>query len=243
MSLISIINLKKEFKTENKIIKVFDDLSLEIQEKEFLVILGPNGCGKTILLNMIAGFEKYTKGQILVKGNQISQPSKEIGFVFQELSLFPWKTVSKNVLFGLEVNKVKNAEEIATKYIDILGLSEFKHTYPNHLSTGIKQKVAIARTLTLDPDILLMDEPFSNLDVTTKKVLQQELISLWKSTNKTIIYVTHNVDEAIAIATRIVLLNNDGCIKKIINIKHHHPKDLSLPYFKKLKIDIEKIRK
>lgn len=194
--MIKIINLYKNFGK----LKVLKKINLEIEDGKFTLILGPNGCGKTTLLRIIAGLENPTKGKVLV--------DKKIGFIFQEPILFPWRSVKKNIEFGLEIKNVKNRKEIIDRYIELLKLKEFERYYPNELSAGMKQKVSIARTLVTDPSILLMDEPFSMLDALTRKKMQKELIKIWYKNKKTIIFVTHDIEEAIFLADKIFLLSN-----------------------------------
>ena len=239
MSLISILRLEKKFYINKKPIYLFKNLNLSIYEKEFLVILGPNGVGKTTLLNIIAGLEEPTNGKVVINKKELQ---KNMGIIFQEFSLFPWKTVIKNVLVGLEIKGInkKKANNLALKYLKLLNLLKFKNEYPYKLSAGMKQKVAVARALTVDPKILLMDEPFANLDVHTKKILQEEIIKLWKKKKKTVIYVTHDIEEALLMATRIVLLGKKGVIKKIIKIKDNSHRNLSSDYFYKINQEIKR---
>lgn len=183
---------------------VIDRLNLSIKRGEFFIILGSSGCGKTTLLNMIAGFEKPSKGEVLVNGHQVKKPGKDRGVVFQDYALFSWKTVLGNVMIGLDNNLDK--KEIAMKYLRKVGLEDFKDAYPYQLSGGMKQRVGIARALVYDPDILLMDEPFGALDAQTKKVMQQELLKILGRLDKTIVFVTHSVIEAVYLANRIIVM-------------------------------------
>ena len=186
------------------------NINLKVKKNEFLCIIGPSGCGKTTLLHMIAGFEKPTKGKIILEGKEIKKPSPERGVVFQDFSLFPWKTVIENIEFGLGIQGWPKNErrEIARKYLDIVGLKGFDDARPHELSGGMKQKVAIARTLALDPDILLMDEPFGSLDEQTKNRLDFELLNIWEREKKTVIFITHCIEESIVLADRIILLTS-----------------------------------
>ena len=186
---------------------VLKDVSLNVEENEFLCILGPSGCGKTTLLNIMAGFEKPLRGTVMYRGEPIKKPSSKRAVVFQEYSLLPWVNVQKNVEFS--VNKAHDAatkKQIAEKYIKMVGLSDFSDQRPNLLSGGMKQRVAIARTLAMEPDVLLMDEPFSNLDEQTKRRLDQEILEIWQKDKRTVVFITHSIDEALMLGTRIVLM-------------------------------------
>jgi len=185
---------------------VVHNINLSVKEGEFIVILGPSGCGKTTFLYMLAGFEKYTSGKILIHGKEIKKSGRDRGFVFQDYALFPWKTVMGNVISGIE--KGPDREAIAMKYIERVGLSEFAHEYPHKLSGGMKQRVGIARALAYDPEILLMDEPFGALDAQTRKFMQQELLRILNELDKTIVFVTHSVIEAVYLADHVVVLSN-----------------------------------
>jgi NitT/TauT family transport system ATP-binding protein len=186
-----------------------EDVSLEVKLAEFLCIVGPSGCGKTTLLRLIAGLDHPSSGKIILEGKEVKGPSPDRGMVFQEFSLFPWRTVVKNVEFGLEIKGLKERErrEIAEEYIELVGLTGFEDHYPYELSGGMKQRVAIARALATEPSILLMDEPFGSVDAQTRNVLQQELLEIWERTKKTILFVTHSVDEAIYLGDRIAVMS------------------------------------
>lgn len=213
--------VNKIFQNKNLDIEILKDINLTIQDGEFLVILGPSGCGKTTLLRMIAGLEFPSTGIITENDKPILEPSPERGFVFQQYSLFPWRTVLDNVAFGLEVNGIEKEEryEKAKNYIEMVGLSAFLDSYPDQLSGGMKQRVAIARALVNEPNSILMDEPFAALDVLSRHKLQNELIHIWEQETKTIIFVTHNVDEAVFLADRIMVLSErPGRIIETFNI-------------------------
>ena len=186
-----------------------EDVSLEVNLAEFLCIVGPSGCGKTTLLRLIAGLDYPTSGKIILDGKEVKGPSPDRGMVFQEFSLFPWRTVVKNVEFGLEIKGLKEREsrKIAEEYIELVGLKGFEDHYPSELSGGMKQRVAIARALATEPSILLMDEPFGSVDAQTRNVLQQELLEIWERTKKTVLFVTHSVDEAIYLGDRIAVMS------------------------------------
>ena len=210
MAVIEVNNVWKAYcdrKKETATI-VLKDLSLTIEENEFVCVIGPSGCGKTTLLNLIAGFEKPQRGEILYRGEKITGPSVNRAVVFQEYSLFPWLRVLKNVEFSLKkyANK-KERTAVAKKYLEMVGLSEFMDYRPSDLSGGMKQRVAIARTLAMEPDVLLMDEPFSSLDEQTRSKLDNEILDIWMKNKKTFLYITHHIDEALLLGTRIVMLS------------------------------------
>jgi len=194
--MLELINLYKNFGK----LKVLENLNIKIKKKEFVVLLGPNGCGKTTILRIIAGLEEPTKGNIMKR-------EENIGFIFQESVLFPWRNVEKNIEFGLEVKNIKNRKKIIKKYIKLIGLIRFENYHPEELSGGMKQKVALARTLAVNPSLLLVDEPFSSLDALTRKKMQKEFVKIWQKTKKTIIFVTHDIEEALFLADRIILLS------------------------------------
>ena len=201
--------VNKNFQNNTMEMEILKDIDLTIEDGEFLVLLGPSGCGKTTLLRMIAGLDFPSSGTITENDVPVLTPSPERGFVFQQYSLFPWRTVLDNVAFGLEVKGIDEEEryEKAKNYIEMVGLSAFIESYPNQLSGGMKQRVAIARALVNEPDSLLMDEPFAALDVLSRHKLQKEIIQIWEQETKTIIFVTHNVDEAVFLADRILVFS------------------------------------
>jgi NitT/TauT family transport system ATP-binding protein len=200
-------NVTKTFTSEEGEITALDNINLEVKLNEFLCILGPSGCGKTSLLRMIAGLDYPSSGEIILDGKKVCGPSPDRGMVFQEYSLFPWKTVLKNVEFGLEILGIPDRRKIAERHLELVGLKGFENSYPYELSGGMKQRVAIARALATDPAILLMDEPFGSVDAQTRNVLQKELLEIWKRTKKTILFVTHSVDEAVYLADRVAVMS------------------------------------
>ena len=198
------------------------DVSLEVRPREFLALLGPSGCGKSTLLYLVGGFLPTEAGRILVEGKPVSAPGPDRGIVFQHFALFPWKTVRANILYGLERQGMprKEREKRAQGFIDLVGLRGFEDSYPSQLSGGMKQRTAIARTLAFDPNILLMDEPFGALDAQTRLLMQTELLNIWKRTPKTVIFVTHDVQEAVYLAERVVVMSaRPGHIKAIVETK------------------------
>ncbi len=203
-------------------------LDLTVRQGEFLAIVGPSGCGKSTFLDMVAGLAQPSSGEIFIDGKLITGPALDRGIVMQGYALFPWRTVRKNVEFGLEIKKVpkKDRKEISQRYIELVGLSNFEDRYPHELSGGMKQRVAIARALAYDPEVLLMDEPFAAVDAQTREVLQEELLRIWEKTKKTIIFVTHGIDEAVFLADRVAVMTaHPGTIKEIVNINLPRPRD------------------
>jgi NitT/TauT family transport system ATP-binding protein len=198
------------------------DVSLEVHRREFLALLGPSGCGKSTLLYLIGGFLPTVNGRILVEGKPVGGPGPDRGIVFQHFALFPWKTVRANVLYGLEKLGLPKEErqKRAEAFIDLVGLNGFEESYPSQLSGGMKQRTAIARTLAIDPEILLMDEPFGALDAQTRGLMQFELLSIWRRSPKTVIFVTHDVQEAVYLADRVAVMSaRPGRIKAIVDTK------------------------
>ena len=189
---------------------VLQDVNLTVRENEFLCILGPSGCGKTTLLNLMAGFEFPLKGEVLFNGQKVEGPGMDRGVIFQEFSLMPWINVQKNVEFGVNRKKYEDQKQrtrISMEYLELVGLKDVANSRPSSLSGGMKQRVAIARTLAMEPEALLMDEPFCNLDEQTKKRLDGELIRLWQAKRITVVFVTHSIDEALTLGTRILLMS------------------------------------
>jgi NitT/TauT family transport system ATP-binding protein len=199
-----------------------DDISLSVGNQEFIALLGPSGCGKSTLLYLIGGFLPVEKGSIQVDGKPVTAPGPDRGIVFQHFALFPWKTVKGNVLYGLERQGMpkQEREKRALEFIEMVGLAGFEDSYPSQLSGGMKQRTAIARTLAFDPKILLMDEPFGALDAQTRGLMQAELLRIWQRTRKTVIFVTHDVQEAVFLADRVAVMSaRPGRIKTIVDTK------------------------
>ena len=210
----------------NNIVKKFDDViainkvSFEIEDREFLVMLGPSGCGKSTLLYLLGGFMPLQQGRISVNNNDVAGPGPDRGIVFQNFALFPWKTARENILYGLEKQRISKQErfDIAQHYIDLVHLTGFEDSYPSQLSGGMKQRVAIARTLAISPGILLMDEPFGALDAQTRSIMQEELLAIWSGSPTTVVFVTHDVREAVLLADRVVVMTaRPGRVKQIID--------------------------
>lgn len=219
---LTIQGIHKSFTNENnKPVKVLDNINIDIEKGNFVSIVGPSGCGKSTLLYLIAGLEKADEGVITISGRKIEKPGPDRVIVFQEDGLFPWLTVLENVTYGLKIKKMakKEAEEKALDILKMVHLSKYVHAYPHQLSGGMKQRVAIARALIMEPDILLMDEPFSALDEQTRMVLHKELLEIWRQTKVTIFFVTHNIREAVQLSKKVIVFATRlGKIKEIITV-------------------------
>lgn len=208
-------------------ISALQDFNLDIREGEFFTILGPSGCGKSTFLNVLAGLAHKTSGSITIDGRPAEGINLHQGVVFQGYALFPWRTVLQNIEMGLEIRKVPKRErkETAEHFLDLVGLSGFAHRYPHELSGGMRQRVAIARALAYSPDLLLMDEPFAALDAQTREILQAELLRIWEAHKKTIVFITHSLDEAIYLSDRIaVMTHHPGRIKSILDVPLARPR-------------------
>jgi NitT/TauT family transport system ATP-binding protein len=227
-------NLLKVFKKGDREIMALKSFTLDVADGEFVCLLGPSGCGKTTVLRIAAGLETKSGGHVFVGGDEISGAGSNRGVVFQEFALFPWRTVRKNIEFGLEVKRMAPGEReaISSKYIDLVNLEGFENAHPQQLSGGMKQRVGIARALANDPSVLLMDEPFGALDAQTRNLMQKELLRIWFATKKTILFVTHSVDEAVFLADRIVVMTaRPGKVKEVIPIPVPRPRDRTSPEF------------
>jgi NitT/TauT family transport system ATP-binding protein len=211
-----------------------DNIQLEIRQAEFVCLLGPSGCGKSTLLNAIAGFIPPSHGKILVDGHPVSKPGPDRGMVFQEYALFPWQTVAQNIAFGLEIQGRDTVaiRERVEQLLRLLHLSECRDRFPKDLSGGMRQRVAIARVLAIDAPILLMDEPFAALDALTRRSLQDELLKIWTAFRKTIVFVTHSIDEALYLADRIIVMTyRPGRVKRELHLALERPRDASAADF------------
>lgn len=251
---ISIQHVQKSFRITRNLgqlkeslqpLSALQDINLEVKQGEFMVIVGPSGCGKSTLLDLLAGLTLPNSGQILLDGKAIIGPNLDRGIVFQQYALFPWKTTLANVEFGLEAKGIPRKERrtIAQEFIALVGLAGFENRYPHELSGGMKQRVAIARSLAYDPEVLLMDEPFAALDAQTRETLQSELLRIWEATKKTIIFITHGIEEAVYLGQRVaVMTSRPGRIKRVIDIPFESRRsegDLrSNPEFVKLRHEI-----
>ena len=226
--IIKIEKVDKVFNDNGGSVTALQDVNLHITEGEFNVIIGPSGCGKSTLLYLLAGFDRPTHGKILLDGTPIEKPGPDRGFVFQDYALFPWKTVLGNITFGLTNNGwgKKAARAKAMAYIKLVHLSGFENAYPHTLSGGMKQRVGIARALAYNPKVLLMDEPFGALDAQTRKHMQRELINIWQQTNKTVIFITHSVIEAVYLADKIIVMTaRPGQVKGLVPVNLPRPRN------------------
>ncbi len=228
-SLIEAHNLRVEYQRsrDNSVLVALEDFSLSVKAGEFITIVGPSGCGKSTFLNVVAGLQPPTAGDITIDGKMIKGPGPERAMVFQDYGLMPWRTVEKNVCFGLEMQNRLNAEalEKVRYYIRLVGLAGFEHAYPRELSGGMRQRVGLARALAIEPRILLMDEPFAAVDLITRELMQEELAQIMSATEKTVIFITHSVDEAITLGDRILVMTaRPGRIKQVFEVDLPRPR-------------------
>ena len=233
--------VNKIFKTADKEVVALHDINLDIPEGQFVCLLGPSGCGKSTLLNAVAGFALPSSGDITVNGTTVAGPGPDRGMVFQEYALFPWMTVEQNIGFGLEIKNMDKAEiqHRVSGLLAMLGLTDFRQRFPKDLSGGMRQRVAIARVLALDSPTMLMDEPFGALDALTRRNLQDELLRIWAELKKTIIFVTHSIEEAIYLADRIVVMTyRPGTVKRDILVDLPRLRDPSSSAFNALKREL-----
>ena len=238
---IDVANVSKIFTSGEREVVALKDINLHIPDGQFVCLLGPSGCGKSTLLNAIAGFSLPSSGVITANGKRVAGPGPERGMVFQEYALFPWMTVEKNIAFGMEVKGAsgKEIERRVGELLSMLSLADFRHRYPKDLSGGMRQRVAIARVLALDSPIMLMDEPFGALDALTRRNLQDELLRIWAELKKTIIFVTHSIEEAIYLADRIVVMTyRPGTVKRDLIVELPRMRDPSAPAFNALKREL-----
>ncbi|MBI2276510.1 MAG: ABC transporter ATP-binding protein [Dechloromonas sp.] len=241
---IQITGVNKIFRTGDREVIALKDINLEIKQGEFVCLLGPSGCGKSTLLNAVAGFALPSTGAITVEGKKITGPGPDRGMVFQEYALFPWMTVGQNIAFGLEIQKKDKAEIELTvnQLLDLLHLKDFRDRFPKDLSGGMRQRVAIARVLALDSPIMLMDEPFGALDALTRRNLQDELLRIWNKLGKTILFVTHSIEESIYLADRIVVMTyRPGTVKRDQYVDMPRPRDPASAEFNDLKRELGRL--
>jgi len=244
MAEIEFLNVTKSYETKTGLYKALDTINFEIEKNEFICVIGPSGCGKTTLLNMIAGLLMPTTGEIKVQGKTVTGPGDGKGVVFQQYALYPWLNVLDNAAFGLKMRHIskKEREKVARKYIDIVGLTKFANHYPKELSGGMKQRVALARAYAANSEILLMDEPFGSLDAQTRAQLQENLLNTWQTEKKTCFFITHDVDEAVLLATKVVIMSTGpGRITEVIPIDLPYPRNQAtklMPEYNEIKNQI-----
>ena len=230
-AVLEVSNLRKSYTKNGQTLHILDVERFAAREGEFITVIGPSGCGKSTLLHMMGGFIPFDSGSISVYGQAVSGPAPDRGMMFQEFALFPWKTVAGNVAWGLEAQGAsrEHIDSVVRKYLDMMGLADFAKHYPAELSGGMKQRVALARVLAFDPKVLLMDEPFGALDAQTREVMQEELTRLWERTGKTIVFVTHDIEEAIYLGDRVVVLSaRPAHIKEEVKIELPRPRGLEI---------------
>jgi NitT/TauT family transport system ATP-binding protein len=228
--ILKVDHLSKVFETRGGRTVALNDINFETHRREFLCIVGPSGCGKSTLIRILAGLDRQTTGQVLLAGKPVTGPGADRGMVFQGYTLFPWLTVKRNVMFGLEMNNHGRAiaEREALQWLDLIGLGKYADAYPHQLSGGMKQRVAIARALANQPRILLMDEPFSALDAQTRARMQSYLLEIWRKIDITIVFITHDLDEAVFLADRILVLKaNPGEVAELIEVPVPRPRHAS----------------
>lgn len=229
MHQIELRNISLQYESTENSVMALQDVSLGVEASEFLCVVGQSGCGKTTMLNIVAGFLKPTKGEILISGKTVTGKGLDRGIVFQDFAqLFPWRTAQRNIEFGLEMKGIgkEEREEIALRFLRLVNLEKFARSYPHELSGGMQQRVAIARALAYNPAVLLMDEPFAALDALTREEMQRFLVDIWRETKKTVVYVTHNVGEAVYLADRVIVFSpHPGTVKAQVKITLPRPRD------------------
>jgi ABC-type nitrate/sulfonate/bicarbonate transport system ATPase subunit len=224
------------FTRDGKSTPVLEDMSLDVSEGEFVCLVGPSGCGKSTLLNTMAGFLSPTSGTISIDGEIVRGPDRRRIFVFQERGVFPWLTVQGNIGFGLAKLSRAEREKRIAHYIKMVGLEGFEEAYPSELSGGMKQRLEVARALAVDPDMLYLDEPFGALDSITRLIMRGELLRIWQAERKTIVFVTHDIDEAVQLADRVVVMSaRPATIQQIVQVDIPHPRDISSPRYLELR--------
>jgi NitT/TauT family transport system ATP-binding protein len=243
---VELTSVGKKYGSGKKITEALRGVDLTLPEGEFVSLIGASGCGKSTLLRIVAGFERATSGSVVVRGKPVSRPGPERGVVFQDYGLFPWLTVAANVAYGPRQRGASKSETeaIVERFVKMVGLGHFRDRYPNELSGGMQQRVAIARVLANDPAVLLMDEPFGALDSLTRQTLQEELIKVWQELKPTVMLVTHSVEEAVFLSDRVVVMGGGpshavpGHVTKILPVTIPHPRDVTAPEFNVLKREL-----
>ncbi|PSQ21031.1 nitrate ABC transporter ATP-binding protein [Halobacteriales archaeon QS_9_67_17] len=225
---VTVAGVSKTFEGEEGPVRALQNVAFEVRDGEFVCIVGPSGCGKTTLFRIIGGIDRATGGDVLLSGEPVTGPTPNLGIVFQEYHLFPWRTVRENVAFGLEQTgtEAERRRERVDEMLRLVGLEGSGDSYPSRLSGGMKQRVAIARALAVDPELLLMDEPFGSVDAQTRNMLHEELLEIWAETGKTVLFVTHDVEEAVKLADRIIVMSSGpGSVSEIVNVDLDRPRD------------------
>jgi NitT/TauT family transport system ATP-binding protein len=231
LSALEATGVRKAYARNGKLLDIVDVAQFSAREGEFITLIGPSGCGKSTFLHIMGGFIKPEGGSIRVHGREVSGPGPDRGMMFQEFSLFPWKSVAGNIAWGLEAQGFEKSriDEIVDRQLAMIGLAEFRDHYPAELSGGMKQRAALARVLAFDPQVLLMDEPFGALDAQTREVMQEELMNLWERTKKTVVFVTHDIDEAVFLADRVVVLTaRPARVREEVKIDLPRPRDIAV---------------
>ena len=243
MAQVNVDNVSKlHFSIKGEPLLALVDVTFQVEKNEFFSIVGPSGCGKTTLLNLLAGFEQPTRGELRVGGKVITEPGWERAVVFQEYALFPWYTVSQNIRYGLQRKRLPDDEQrrLVDHYIGLVGLRGFESRYPRELSGGMRQRVSIARAIAVNPSILLMDEPFASLDNQTREYMQDELLRIWQREPKTVIFVTHSIDEAIKLSDRVAIMGpRPGRIEEIKTVDFPRPRDPTNPEVVRLAAEVK----
>jgi len=233
---VRVADVSRRFATDAGDIEVLSSVSLDVADGEFVCILGPSGCGKSTLLNIVGGFLPASSGDVLIDGRPVLGPDARRIFVFQERGVFPWLTVNGNVGFGLWALADRERKERVAHYVKLVGLSGFENAYPQELSGGMKQRLEVARALAVNPDVLFLDEPFGALDSITRLVMRSELLRIRRAEKKTILFVTHDIDESVQLADRVVVMSTrPATIRRIVNVDIPHPRDLSSPRYIQLR--------
>lgn len=238
-AIVQVRDLSMVFATAGKSTEVLNGINLEVKEGEFVCLLGPSGCGKSTLLNIVGGFLKPTAGTVTIDGEMVNGPDSRRIFVFQERGVFPWLTVEGNIAFGINRLPERERAERVAHYINLVGLVGFEKAYPQELSGGMKQRLEVARALAVNPDTLYLDEPFGALDSITRLLMRKELLRIWEAEKKTILFVTHDIDESVQLADRVVVMSaRPATIRRVVEIDIPHPRDISAPRYLELRDSI-----